>query len=158
MSTGDSDVCGTKTSTESEWISVKGPVKGSYAIIYATDALYNYVSDFGMRVEDPCKAQDDDLYINLTPGNTTEKDLKYYQGTNSSFWIPQCKDLRALRLTEAFSFVEVDEGRIVVHSMPPDLCTKLEVKHRAPDNTIFTNVFYLKMQDKYSARIEKCTP
>ena len=54
--TGDSDVCGTKTSIESEWISVKGPVKGSYAIINTTDTYYDYVSDFGMRVDDPCKA------------------------------------------------------------------------------------------------------
>ena len=137
---------------------MNGPVKGSYAIIYASDDLYSYVSDFGMRVDDPCKAQDDDLYINLTPGFSTVKDLKYHTGTHSYFWLPQCSGLLAFRLTKGFSFIELNAGKLSIHSKPHDICTEIAVEHKAPDDTIFTNIFFLKMLDKYTAHVEKCTP
>ena len=33
---------------------VGGPIKGSYAIKNGEDPINDYISDFGMRVEDPC--------------------------------------------------------------------------------------------------------
>ena len=58
------------------------------------DRHYEYISEFGMRVDDPCQAIDNDVESNKTsivrPGRTTVKDLKYYQGTDSTFWLPRC--------------------------------------------------------------------
>ena len=83
LSTEESDICGIETARSSEWIFVGGPSKGSYATKVANDWAHDYISDFGMRVEDPCQAIDNTLKINLTPSKTTVKDLKYHNGTDS---------------------------------------------------------------------------
>jgi hypothetical protein len=80
-------VCGTETETSSGWIPVGGPIKGSYAVKNDQDANYDYISDFGFYVEDPCQAFDNKLNINLNPTKRTVKDLKYYDGTDSQFWL-----------------------------------------------------------------------
>ena len=80
-------VCGTETETSSGWIPVGGPIKGSYAVKNGTDKVYDYISDFGFYVEDPCQAFDNKLNINLNPTNRTVKDLKYHDGTDSQFWL-----------------------------------------------------------------------
>jgi len=56
-----SQVCGNGIESRgaSPWISLGGPVKGSYLIIDTTDKTIEYVLDFGLRVDDPCKAHDD---------------------------------------------------------------------------------------------------
>ena len=72
----------------SGYISIGGPIKGSYAIKNGEDESYDYISDFGVRVEDPCQAVDNKRSINLDPRNTTIKDLKYHDGTDSHFWLP----------------------------------------------------------------------
>ena len=84
-------MCGIATDNKykSGDIVLGGPIKGSYAIINDTDRIYDYVSDFGMRVEDPCQAVDNKLTINVNPRNTTFKDLKYHSGTDSHFWLPK---------------------------------------------------------------------
>ena len=82
-----SEVCGIETDESSGWISMGGPIKGSYAIKNGEDRFNDYISDFGMRVKDPCQATDNKLNINLSPRNTTVKDLRYHEGTNSSFWL-----------------------------------------------------------------------
>jgi len=99
-----------------------GPIKGSYAIIdeAGRGERYDYISDFGMRVEDPCKAIENTLNINLTPHNTTTKDLKYHQGTDSKFWLTQCTGLKALRFVEYFPSIELHQGKLFVFSTPPD--------------------------------------
>jgi len=76
------------TEISSGWISVGGPIKGAYVVKNGTDSLYDYISDFGVRVEDPCQAKDNARNINLTPGYSTVKDLKYQNGTDSQFWLP----------------------------------------------------------------------
>ena len=73
--------------TSSEWISVGGPIKGSYAKKNGEDEYYDYIVDFGLRVEDPCQALDDTLNINFSPSHTTVKDLRYHEGTDSQFWL-----------------------------------------------------------------------
>ena len=74
-----SDVCGTKNNEhESTWLTIGGPLKGNYAVINFTDTATEYVSDYGMRVDDPCKAHDDTKYIYLTSDQTTVKDLKFH--------------------------------------------------------------------------------
>ena len=80
-------VCGTETETSSRWIPVGGPIKGSYAVKNDQDVKYDYISDFGFYVEDPCQAFDNKLNINLNPTNRTVKDLKYHDGTESQFWL-----------------------------------------------------------------------
>ena len=75
MSNETSDVCGLETEKSSGWISVVGPIKGSYAIKDGEDGSYEYISDFGLLVEDPCQAYDNHLNINLNPRQTTVKDL-----------------------------------------------------------------------------------
>ena len=80
-------MCGTETETSSGWIPVGGPIKGSYAVKNGTDKEYDYISDFGFYVEDPCQAFDNKLKINLNPTNRTVKDLKYHDGTDSQFWL-----------------------------------------------------------------------
>ena len=86
-STAPSEVCGIETDESSEWISLGGPIKGSYVLKNGKDRFYDYISDFGMRVEDPCQATDDKLNINFSPSNTTVKDLRYHEGTDSQFWL-----------------------------------------------------------------------
>jgi len=80
-------VCGTETSKASEWISMGGPIKGSYIIKNGQVDVYDYISDFGMYVEDPCQAKDNELNINLNPTKRTVKDLRYHGGTDSEFWL-----------------------------------------------------------------------
>ena len=67
-----------------------GPIKGSFAIKY-TPTFYDnnqeYISNFGVYVEDPCQAIDNKRKITLTPGYTTSRDLKYHEGTDSQFWL-----------------------------------------------------------------------
>ena len=87
--TSSSTVCGTETETSSGWLPVGGPIKGSYVVKDGTDDIYDYISDFGMQVQDPCKAFDNKLNINLNPTNRTFKDLKYHDGTDSQFWLPK---------------------------------------------------------------------
>jgi len=90
VSIATSDSCGIETDTFSEWISVGGPIKGSFAITYKPvilDAIQDYISNFGVYVEDPCQAIDNNRKITLTPGYLTSRDLKYHEGTNSTFWL-----------------------------------------------------------------------
>ena len=86
-STETSEVCGIETDESSGWISLGGPIKGSYALKNGEDRFSDYISDFGMRVEDPCQATDNKLNINLRPSHTTIKDLRYHEGTDSQFWL-----------------------------------------------------------------------
>ena len=46
------------TDESSGWILVGGPIKGSYVIKNGEAGAYDYVSDFGMYVNDPCQAVD----------------------------------------------------------------------------------------------------
>ena len=81
-------MCGTKNNEErSFWVTVGGPIKGSFAITYRSDLLNNFVSDIGVRVDDPCKAHDDNTHIQLSPAKTAVKDLKFHDGTDSEFWL-----------------------------------------------------------------------
>jgi hypothetical protein len=67
-----------------------GPIKGSYAIKYKpslTDNAQDYISNFGVYVEDPCQAIDNKRKITLTLGYTTSRDLRYHEGTDSTFWL-----------------------------------------------------------------------
>ena len=45
---------GLKTDTKSEYVLVGGPIKGSYLIKNGEIPIYDYIADFGVRVEDPC--------------------------------------------------------------------------------------------------------
>ena len=76
-------MCGTETSTSSGWMHVVGPIKGSYVVKDGQDNTFDYISDFGLSVQDPCQAFDNKLNINLNPANRTVKDLKYHDGTDS---------------------------------------------------------------------------
>ena len=49
-STEPSEVCGIETDESSGWISLGGPIKGSYALKNGEDRFNDYISDFGMRV------------------------------------------------------------------------------------------------------------
>jgi len=84
------EVCGTKTVTDSEWILIGGPIKGSYIGKgkNSQDLFFEYISDFGVYVEDPCQAVDNLMNINFDPSNKTVKDLRYHDGTESYFWLP----------------------------------------------------------------------
>ena len=88
MSIETSNVCGNSSDISSDWIFVGGPIKGSYAIKSNEDRVHDYISHFGMRVGDPCQIVDNKLNINLNPRNTTTKDLRYHDGTDSHFWLP----------------------------------------------------------------------
>jgi len=94
----------------------------------------------------------------LRPGKTTVKNLNYYSGTDSTYWLSQCLGLRTLRLVESFPFVELLRGKLILFGTPPDLCTRLEIKHEAPDHSTFINVFYLHMVSKSSVTFEACSP
>ena len=84
-----SPVCGTQTDESSGWVPVVGPIKGSFIVKNGADAEFDYISDFGVFVQDPCQAFDNKLNINLNPSNRTVKDLKYHDGTDSQFWLPK---------------------------------------------------------------------
>ena len=60
-------VCGTKTDTSSGWMLIVGPIKGFYIIKNAVDNAQDYISDFGVYVDDPCQAVDDkhNIFLNL---------------------------------------------------------------------------------------------
>jgi len=87
-STSTSLVCGTETSISSEWMLVGGPIKGSYGLKNGKDDFYDYIGDFGLYVQDPCQVFDDKLKINLDPTNKIVKDLKFHDGIDSQFWLP----------------------------------------------------------------------
>ena len=104
-------------------MSVGGPIKGSYVVKNGEDEMYDYISDFGLYVQDPCQAFDNKLNINMDPTNKTVKDLKYHDGTDSQFWLPNhCQDDKALRLEEpsAFPFLKLRHGTLAILSTPPD--------------------------------------
>ena len=88
MSNETSDVCGTQGDSSSEWIFVGGPIKGSYVVKDGEDLRNDFITDFGVYVEDPCQAADNKRSINLNPASTTVKDLKHHNGTESQFWLP----------------------------------------------------------------------
>jgi len=53
-------VCGIETRNSSEWISLGGPIKGSFVVklnlINPDDSFIpDVISDFGMYVDDPCQ-------------------------------------------------------------------------------------------------------
>jgi hypothetical protein len=158
MLTQDSSICGIQTYDASGWIEVGGPIKGSYAVRNHTDWLYDCITDFGIRVEDPCQAIDNDLKINLNPRNATVKDLKYHLGTDSRFWLTTCTGYKALKFVEKFPSIELSQGNLAITSTPPDKCTLIEMKHRAPDGTTTTNILTIFMANMYEASLEKCSP
>jgi hypothetical protein len=93
-----------------------GPIKGSYAIKYKPSSItehnnyQDYISNFGVYVEDPCQAIDNKRKITLTPGYTTSRDLKYHEGTDSTFWLRTvCQNSKALHLVDvsAFPFLQL---------------------------------------------------
>ena len=116
------------------------------------------MSSWGFRVEDPCKAVDNTQRISLASGNTAQRDFRYHEANNSTFWLRQCTGFKAIRFTKTYSFLDFTNGILKVLSTPPDICSKIEIKHAAPDHSTVTNVFYLKMLDQASANIEKCSP
>jgi hypothetical protein len=71
-------VCGRETDEKSTWLTIGGPLKGAYAVIDFNHLFIEFVSDFGIRVDDPCKAHDDTENIYLNPEQTTFKDLKFH--------------------------------------------------------------------------------
>ena len=81
-------MCGVETETSSGQITVGGPIKGSFVVKNGEDRFYDYISDFGVYVEDPCLVVDNSQNIYLDPTNMTVKDLKYHDGTDSQFWLP----------------------------------------------------------------------
>ena len=76
-------VCGKETGTSSGWMPIGGPIKGFYVSKNGEDLAFDYISDFGVYVEDPCQAVDDMMNIDSDPQNKTVKDLKYHAGTDS---------------------------------------------------------------------------
>ena len=136
------------------WISIGGPVKGSYMVREGKDS----VTDWGLRVDDPCKAVDNLELISMKTGHTAYRDLRYHDGTNSTFWLQKCTDLKALRLTQSVPFLTLDTGNLLIHATPADICTRLVIIHRAPDDSLFTNVIFLHMLGRDAATIEKCSP
>ena len=112
-------------------------------------------------MDDPCKAHDDSKNIFFSAEKTTVKDLKFHEGTDSNYWLKhECQNKKALSLIDALlmPFVTLISGNLRVGSIPPDLCTRLEVKHQTPDASTFTNVLYLHMLTKHSAMVEDCAP
>jgi len=86
--TSTSLVCGTETETSSGWIPIGGPIKGFYVVKNDEGPKYDYISDFGVYVEDPCQAVDNTTQkIGLNPEYTSVKDLKYHAGADSPFWL-----------------------------------------------------------------------
>ena len=66
---------------------IGGPIKGFYLSKVGYDDYHDYISDFGVYVEDPCQAVDSTQKISLNPKHTSVKDLKYHAGTDSLFWL-----------------------------------------------------------------------
>ena len=67
---------------------VRGPIKGSYIVKMHEDRTYDYIGDFGLYLEDPCQAIDNTTQsISLDSTHTSVKDLRYHDGTYSSFWL-----------------------------------------------------------------------
>jgi len=60
-------VCGRDTDTSSGWIPVGGPIKGFFMVKNGQYKEFDYISDFGMYVEDPCQAVDDKMNIYSKP-------------------------------------------------------------------------------------------
>jgi len=58
----------------------------------------------------------------------------------------------------AFPFLKLRQGNLAILNTPPDKCTRLEVQHKAPDNSLVTNVFYLHIVSKFEATLETCSP
>ena len=58
----------------------------------------------------------------------------------------------------AFPFLKLSHGILAILSTPPDQCTQLEMKHRAPDNSLIINVFHLHTNSKFEATVENCSP
>ena len=136
------------------WISIGGPVKGS---IWASNGSTGFRT-LGLRVDDPCKAVDNLERISMKTSHTAYRDLRYHDGTNSTFWLQKCTGLKALRLTQSVPFLTLDTGNLLIHATPADICTRLEIIHRAPDDSLFTNVIFLHMLGRDEATIEKCSP
>jgi len=154
-------VCGNEAGNSFGWIPIGGPIKGSYAVKDGEDGLNDYISDFGLFVEDPCQAVDNIKNIDLSPTQMSVKDLKFHECTNSTFWLTKiCQDEKALRIVDvsAFPFLKLRHGNLAILSTPPDQCTRLEVQHNAPDNSLVTNVFHLHTVNKNEAKFEKCSP
>jgi len=105
-STPPSLVSGRETDTSSGWMPLGGPIKGFFLVINGKDSYYDYISNFGVYVQDPCQAVDDITQkISLNPTQTSIKDLKYHAGTDSAFWLNTvCHDEKALRLVDVSAF------------------------------------------------------
>jgi len=58
----------------------------------------------------------------------------------------------------AFPYLRLAKGKLAILGTPPDQCTRLEVRHRTPDDLSITNVFYLHMLNNFEAKVEKCSP
>ena len=58
----------------------------------------------------------------------------------------------------AFPYLRLRQGNLAVLSTPPDQCTRLEVQHKAPDNTLITNIFHLHTVNKIEAVLDECSP
>ena len=54
----------------------------------------------------------------------------------------------------AFPFLKLSQGNLAVLSTPPDQCTRLEVQHKGPDNSLVTNVFHLHTVNQFEAVLE----
>ena len=63
-------MCGKETPGNVDgWMQIGGPIKGSILLTNENDKdiTYDYISDFGMYVEDPCQAKDNLMNINSHP-------------------------------------------------------------------------------------------
>ena len=131
--TTNSNIVGTASSFKSPEISIGGPVKGSYAVIQYATHYYEYVREWGFRVEDPCKTPFNGTTFYVT--KTHERDLQYHTGTDSAYWLTQCKGNKELQLSEHFSWLFLGGGILRVHSIPKNETTKLLLTNRAPDQS-----------------------
>ena len=87
-STSTSLVYGTETGDATEWMNVGGPIKGSYIVKTHGDRGYDFISDLGVYVDDPCQAVKNlTQSIGLNETHTSVIDLKYHDGTDSSYWL-----------------------------------------------------------------------
>jgi hypothetical protein len=81
-------VCGRDADNSTGWVPIGGPIKGFFIVKNGEDYLSDYLSDFGVYVEDPCQAIDNVTQkIGINPTHTSIKDLKYHKGTDSPFWL-----------------------------------------------------------------------
>ena len=58
---------GRETDTSSGWMPIGGSIKGFFIVKNGQYEAYDYISDFGVFVEDPCQAVDDEKNINSNP-------------------------------------------------------------------------------------------